>query len=96
MSNQIKNIAVEVLESTSLAHEEIIKLESSIDLLVRVTNSLNVELETAKGQHYVRCANAIRSNVETIHRLTVSVHNFKLTERKHREKDVTSSGWEVL
>lgn len=58
MSNQVKNLKVGAslaLEAHSLAHDEIKKLESCIDLLVGVTNSLNAELSSTNNKmHYIR------------------------------------------
>ncbi len=100
MSNQIKNMSgdtVLALETTSLAHDEIKKLESCIDLLVGVTNSLNSELSNTNNKpHYIRCAKAIQGNAEAIRRLTVSIYDMKLRERKASEKDISPSDWDSL
>lgn len=100
MSNQIKNMSGDTglaLGATSLAHDEIKKLESCIDLLVGVTNSLNHELDsTSNKMHYIRCAKAIQGNAEAIRKLTVSIYDMKLREREASEKDVSSSDWEAL
>lgn len=100
MSNQVKNNADNTnlaLETHSPAHDELKKLESCIDLLVGVTNSLNAELSNTNNKpHYIRCAKAIQSNAEAIRRLTVSIYEIKLKERKASEKDISPSGWESL
>lgn len=85
------------LESISLAHNEIKKLESCIDLLVGVTNSLNSELSSTNNKpHYIRCAKTIQGNAEAIRKLTVSIYEMKLKARKASEKDVSPSNWEAL
>ena len=100
MSNQIKSFPVDAslaLEAHSLAHDEIKKLESCIDLLVGVTNSLNAELSSTNNKpHYIRCAKAIQGNAEAIRKLTLSIYDMKLKERRASEKDVSPSGWESL
>ena len=100
MSNQVKNMSVDTgltLKAHSLAHDEIIKLESCIDLLVGVTNSLNAELSSTNNKpHYIRCAKAIQGNAEAIRKLTLSIYDMKLKERRAAEKDVTPSDWESL
>lgn len=100
MSNQIKNASGGTglaLETHSLAHDEITKLESTIDMLVGVTNSLNAELgSTSNKMHYIRCAKAIQGNAEAIRRLTVSIYDIKIKERKASEKDVSPSDWGAL
>lgn len=100
MSEQVKNMSGDTdlaLETPSLAHDEIKNLESCIELLAGVTNSLNTELSsTSNKPHYIRCAKAIQGNVEAIHRLTVAIYDMKSKERRAREKDVSPSGWEAL
>lgn len=100
MSNQVKNMSGDTglaLESHSLAYSEITKLESCIDLLVGVTNSLKEELSnTSNKLHYIRCAKTIQSNAEAIRKLTVSIYDIKLKERKAGENDVSPSDWESL
>ncbi|MDP2246579.1 MAG: hypothetical protein Q8J65_00505, partial [Nitrosomonadales bacterium] len=97
MSNQVKNTSVDsslMLETSSLAHNELKKLESCIDLLVGVTNSLQTEMSnTGNKSHYIRYAKAIQGNVETIRRLTASIHDIKLKERKAGERDISPCDW---
>jgi hypothetical protein len=100
MSNLVKipsGDAGIVLETPSLADSELKKLESCIDLLVGVTNSLNAELASTNNKpHYIRCAKAIQCNAEAIRRLTVSIYDIKLKERRAGEKDISPSDWESL
>lgn len=100
MSNQVKNISGDTdlaLKPYSLAQDEIKKLESCIDLLVNVTNSLKAELsDTSNKPHYIRCAKAIQGNTEAIRKLTVSIYDMKIKERRANEKDVSPSDWESL
>lgn len=100
MSNQVKNMPGDTspaLEAHSPAHDELKKLESCIDLLVGVTNSLKGELSSARDKlHYIRCAKAIQGNAEAIRRLTVSIYDIKLKERRASEKDISPSDWESL
>jgi hypothetical protein len=100
MSNQIKNMSDDTslaLETYSLAHDELKKLESCIELLVGVTNSLKGELSSTNNKsHYIRCAKAIQINAEAIRRLIVSMYDIKLKERKASEKDISPSDWESL
>lgn len=100
MSNEVKNMSCDTslaTETRSLAHEEIKKLESCIELLVGVTNSLKAELtSTSNKPHYIRCAKTIQGNTEAIRKLTVSIYDMKVRERKASEKDVSPSDWESL
>lgn len=100
MSNQVKKISDDTsvaLETPSLAHDELKKLESCIELLVGVTNTLTKELTiTSNKSHYLRCAKVIQGNTEAIRKLTVSIYDIKLKERRASEKDVSPSDWDSL
>lgn len=98
MSKQAKNMSFDTgLVINSLEHDEIKKLESCIDLLVAVTNSLKTELSnTSDNMHYIRCAKTIQGNTEAIHKLTVSIYKMKLKERSASEKDISPNDWESL
>jgi hypothetical protein len=80
----------------SAAGEEIYKLESSITLLVDVTNRLKSELDNSNNNraHLIAAAKLIQSNVLAIHKLTLSVHHIKSGERRANVKDVKD--WESL
>ena len=100
-----KNIEVKIpaddsalaLANNSLAPDEIKKLDSCIDLLVGLTNSLNAELSSTNNkQHYIRCAKAIQGNAEAIRKLTLSIYDMRRKERRAAEKDVTPGDWESL
>ena len=100
MSNQVKNISGDITSDVAicpLASDELKKLESCIDLLVSITNSLKKEMEgTSNKTQYIRCAKAIQSNIESVRKLTVSIYEIKLKERKANEKDISPSDWEAL
>lgn len=68
MSNELKNMSGDkglALETHSLAQVEIKKLESCIDLIVGVTNSLNHELGSTNNKIlYIRYAKAIQGNTD--------------------------------
>lgn len=100
MSNQVKNMPDDTslaLEARSPAHDELKKLESCIELLVGLTNEIRKEMDSTSNKSlYVRNAKLIQGNVETIRKLTVSIYDIKLKERKASERDISPSDWESL
>lgn len=97
MGNKIgKNIGNTLTEKMPTC-SDITKLESCIEKLVQTTDILSTEMTSTRDKvHFIRCAKAIQTNIESIHRLTLSIHAVTIQNTKALEKVVSSSGWDLL